>query len=852
MRNPILDWPDALKAGPSICGGKGWNLARLDHYGFEIPKGFVISAGVYSQLLATLTESNLHEAFMQATLPLQNLKAFLVKHGLENSPVAVRSSATSEDGAKASFAGIHESYLNVCGLDEIERAVLRCYASLWSERAISYRKKMNIGDADLACAVVVSELINAQASGVAFSCDPATGRDDLITINANFGLGESVVSGITTPDEYRVHYHQQQEITKQLGEKNKKSVTATSGTKLIDNPGVENISVLSNAQISQLSRLVLRVFHTLGKSEQHQDIEWILDGNKLMLTQARPVTALPSFKLPALVEHDEMWTAGNLRDALPMVMPTLSSGFSYYHINNILRYVVEGAGYVLPEGVNFCRRYEGRYYCNATLMQWLMYDLLDMPTRLTNLSLGGHHECMDIDDAIHSSAIKKAQRLWRSLKFVRYIDQHKKQAEQTFTGVRQYIDEVMQTDLSLLSDKQLQTLCYDVDNRLSSYDRKFIALTSASGAIFVIIRILEKKLADKAPNIANALLAGGASITSANQGYQIFELAELLDEDKSATAWFQSKQYQPMQWQTALPENSKFKHAFRDYLKQFGHRGVYEIDFTRPRWNEDPSYLLDSIKNAIGKSRLTEIRAKQKESAEHAWQLIDKKFSWVERKILRTMLARSLSGAETREMAKSVYVAFLTPVRKLMLELGKRLCQQRLINDTNDIIHCDFSEIASIINGEWSGETLANIVAERKEKRHALEALSAPDVIANNAPRYVHAKPKSNHKNQMQGVAVAPGVAEGKAHVAHTPEQGVDIPEGYVLVAPSTDPGWTPLFLHASALVMETGGYLSHGSIVAREYGIPAVVNVPGAMSAIQPGATLSVNGNQGTVEVTS
>lgn len=853
MDRQLLNWPQALEAGAKISGGKGWNLARLDHYGFEIPAGFIISAEVYSQLLTTLKECDLYESFRKTTLPIKNLKTFLLEHGLDNCPVAVRSSATVEDGINASFAGIHESYLNVCGVKAIEQAILDCYASLWSDRALSYRKKMNIDDNDLACAVVISKLVDAKASGVAFSCDPASGRDDLITINANFGLGESVVSGVTTPDEYRVYAHHQDRIDKQLGSKHKKTVTSDNGTTLIDQPNAATLSALNDEQIKQLSRLVLRVFHTLGRSEQHQDTEWVFDGDKFLLTQARPVTALTRPVLPEVAEYEEVWTAGNIRDAAPMVLPTLSSGFCYRHINDILRYVALGAGYVLPEGINFSRCYEGRYYCNATLLQWLMYDLLDMPPRLTNMNLGGHHPPIEIDFSKHDTAIKKLKRAGRGLKFIRYIDQHKKQAEKIFSEARHFIDDMMQKDISSLSDKQVLQLFYTVEKRLLDYNPIFITLTSASGAIFVIIQMLEKKLGEtQAPIVANALLAGGANITTADQGYRIFELAELLEKDNDAREWFMSERYQPKQWQELLPDDSIFKTAFTDYLKEYGHRAVYEIDFTRPRWNEDPSYLLDSIKNAIGKSKLKAIKAKQQENTALAWNTVNETCNWIERKVIRTMVKRSLKGAEVREMAKSMYVAYLSPMRRFTQELGKRFAAKGIIKEQNDIIHCDMSEVAAIANGEWHGDTLANIVDERKQRQKRLEALSPPDVLINDAPQRALANPASSNSRQMLGVAVAPGRAEGKAHIAITPEQGLDMEDGYVLVAPSTDPGWTPLFLHASALVMETGGYLSHGSIVAREYGIPAVVNIPGAMSVIQNGTKLKVNGDLGTVEITA
>lgn len=852
MNNIILNWPETLAAGSAISGGKGFQLARLHQYGFSIPRGFVLSAELYRQ---QLPQHGQRSDFLNGKLPdnvLDNIEAALRTHGLADKALAIRSSATHEDSATTSFAGIHDSLLNVQGRAAIEKAILQCYASLWSERAVSYRRKMNIDDNEIACAVVISELVEADSAGIAFSCDPASGRTDRIAINANFGLGESVVSGAGQPDHYLLDYHTQDIVEQTLGQKGKRSIVTPQGTALVDQTDKAATAVLNKDQLAQLGRLVMRIYHTLGQGEQHQDVEWLFTDDTLVVSQARPVTALTSYTLPELIGEDETWTAGNFRDAIPMVLPALSRGFARTHIDNIMRHAFDGSGYALPDGLNFGRLYQGRFYCNATLMQWLWYDVAGMDPAITNLNLGGHQATLNIDTDKHDSPKKKLQRLLRTLKFLRYVDQHKKNSPAIFADVRGFIDHVLAKDLTTLNDTELLDLYLSIDQRIYDYDAPFITLTSASGAIFVIIQILEKKFGAEAPNIANALLAGKASITSADQGYELLALAEQVSNDTAALAWFNSETYQPQQWKEALPDDSPFKQGFSDYLGRYGHRAVYEIDFTRPRWSEDPSYLLDTIKNAIGKHQLSAIKTQQQQQAAQAWARVDRELSWATRKLLRYFARRATEGAAVREMAKSTYVKCLTPVRGVILEIGSRLAAQDLIATTNDIFHCDNSELIALLKGEWDGKSLPFIIEQRKQQQQQLQTLTPPDVIINNtAERAVPRKNPSND-SQLLGIAVAPGNAIGPAHVALTPEQGSNIGTGYVLVTPSTDPGWTPLFLHASALVMETGGYLSHGAIVAREYGIPAVVNVAGVMDQINNNAIVIVNGDQGTVEITS
>jgi len=621
------------------------------------------------------------------------------------------------------------------------------------------------------------------------------------------------------------------------------------GTALVEQSGKAELAVLTTDQLSQLGRLVMRIFHTLGEGEQHQDVEWVYTGDEFIVTQARPVTVLANRTLPELQGEDETWTAGNFRDSVPMVLPALSRGFASFHIENIMHHAFDGSGYPLPEGLNFRRLYQGRFYCNASLLQWLWYDVAGIEPVATNVNLGGHQAAIHIADQ-YKTPIQKMRRSWRAMKFLRYVNQQKKSSPALFAEVQTYVDQMMAKDLDSLSDAELLALTTQIDQRIAEYDAPFITLTSASGTIAIIIQILEKKFGTRAPVIANALLVGKGGITSADQGYDLLALAEQVSDDPVALAWFQSASYLPARWCAALPDDSPFKQAFQQYLQRYGHRAVYEIDFTRPRWSEDPSYLLDTIRNAIGKQQLKTIRAQQQARAEQAWAEVNQAFPWLTRKLIRLFARRAAEGAAVREMAKSNYIKLLMPVRAVTLEIGRRLVERGMMSARSDVFHCDHYDLAALLSHEWDGQSLGRNVEQRKRQQQQLQACSPPDVIVNNTPKRVAPRMTSNNARQLQGVAVASGVATGPAHVALTPEQGTHISTGYVLVTPSTDPGWTPLFLHASALVMETGGYLSHGAIVAREYGIPAVVNVAGVMDKIKGGMSVMVDGDQGAVEI--
>lgn len=292
MTIEILNWSQAFASTSDVCGGKAWNLARLHHYGFAIPEGGVITAGLYrsiadSQNIRNLTGQvcdlatgellsaenqllgRLRQAIAAAPLPpsfAQMLAEFLDRRRLFGKPLAVRSSATLEDGSAASFAGMHDTALNIQGPQNIEQAILRCFASLWSARAVAYRRRMNIADSQIAAAVVLCEMVDAQSAGVAFSCDPATGRLDAIAVDANYGLGESVVAGAVDPDRYRIDRFDKSIIDRRIGRKLRCCrAKSAGGTEWVDTASPE-LACLSYDQIRRLAGLCARSFMRWGRA----------------------------------------------------------------------------------------------------------------------------------------------------------------------------------------------------------------------------------------------------------------------------------------------------------------------------------------------------------------------------------------------------------------------------------------------------------------------------------------------------------------------------------------------------------------------------------------------------------
>lgn len=891
----FLDWEEAVSATAGQAGGKGWNLGRLVRYGFKIPQGGVLSAGAFAEfvrfngledtirqvgeqvglddLLNQQANGKLEE-LRQAVLkgqisPLirEELSVKIERLGILNKSLAVRSSATAEDSAGASFAGMHDSFLNVNGLDNILEAVKGCYASLWTPRAVAYRRKLDIPDAEVLPAVVIMEMVNAQSSGIAFSRDPRTGRWNDVVVNAGFGLGEAIVGGMIEPDEYHIDSIQPIPpiISKKIGRKEGMTVAkADGGTQFVSLDQVDETKstafessaskltkaklaaakqVLSDNDIIRLCYLVKRVYAALGEGVVDQDIEWAFDGRDFVLLQARPVTSI-QYALPAeLKKQPEIWSNGNFKDAIPMVQASLSWDMTKILIEGLLTEAFKVMRYDMPAGAEWSQLIQGRGYLNISLMQWLYYDALGLSPADTNRVTGGHQPEINVGKRKTGKALTGV----RLMRLLLAMNRERKNSPRVFAANKEYMQK-WHTDLTGLTDREL------LDKMQEAYVLSMqivptvaMANSAAGGPLNALISVLEKHFPGRGSAVDNALLVGRANVTSAEHGYKLLELAELAGRDRDAQAYFAEENYAPKEWNAKLPEGSPFKAGFKEFLAEYGHRAVYEGDIMNPRWYEDPTYLLDFIRSMIGQADTAALRSQQQKQAAQAWQEVEAKVPWTKRAIIKWWLNQAIHGVRFRERAKSELVRGADSLRYSVVEVGRRLVERGILNSPEDAFYCSRADMFSILNGDWDGTGLGQLAADRKARKEELATLTPPDVIIDGVEQCAAELPAVDGE-ALVGLGVATGRAKGVArHVRH-PHEGGRLGKGEVLVAPSTDPGWTPMFLKASAVVMETGGYLSHGAIVAREYGVPAVVNIPGVMKIVQDGQEIVVDGDEGKI----
>ncbi|HEY7675951.1 MAG TPA: PEP/pyruvate-binding domain-containing protein [Candidatus Methylomirabilis sp.] len=875
--NPlVLSYGDAATAGPAVVGGKGWSLGRLHRYGFPVPPGGVLAAAVYTQLMAapavralaaeagrlraddTVTPEGsralaaLREGIEATSLPsgvADGVSAFLREAALAEAPIAIRSSATAEDGAKASFAGVHRSVLGVLGVDAALRAIRTCFASLWTREAVAYRRRMGIPDDAVACAAVLCRMIGGPhggrppAAGVAFSCDPRTGRRDRIIINVAPGLGEAVVGGRVNPEEITVSIH---------------------GRRLLVSGRVgREEHTPADAWAAQLARLVLRIQWALGDGQDPQDVEWAYDGRQFWILQARPVTRAPRITFPGTTHLPVIWSNGNLKDAVPGVPTTLTWDTIQGVIREMLYTATESAGYGGLEGGEPVRRIRGRAYFDLTDLQWAFYDAFGYPPRLFNRELGGHQPEIPLPPGNPFRSPGGVRRVRARLRLMRALWRHARTYPADTARIRSEARSLRAIPLEPLRDAELVERLDEQTETARCFAREF-QLGNALMWDNLLIGLLERYRPGRGRALAAGLMAGSGRVVSAEHGYGLFELAAAAAADPEARAYLERRPLDPQGWRRLSPQ-SAFRSALAMFLEEYGHRSVYEAEMANPRWREDPSFLLEQVRLDLAEGRTQVERGAARATHQQAETEVRQLPLWA-RPAVRWLAANARAAAARREAGKSALAALYEPTRSLALEIGRRLAARGALDAATDVFHLAWVELQAFLLGEWDGWSARTLVGDRVAQREAwfageardyyiLDAEGRPAVLPIVTPAVTGSVPlpddlRARRGRHLAGVGAAAGRCAGRARIIRHPEAGYRLERGEILIAPSTDPGWTPLFLRAAGVVMEMGGYLSHGAIVAREYGIPAVVNVPGLLDLVRDGQSLIVDGTSGWVVV--
>lgn len=863
-------------------GGKAANLGELTRAGLPVPPGWTLTTEAYRQaadvagLAKVIAEGGpglaraARERLLATPVPEEVAKAVVEAYEeMGGGPVAVRSSATAEDLPFASFAGQQDTYLNVVGAGALLDAVRRCWASLWTDRAVAYRESNGIDHDTVRLAVVVQVMVDARVAGVMFTADPVTGRRHQAVIDAAPGLGEAVVSGAVNPDRFVVDTSGDTTgpriLDRHEGDK-RLAVRPLPGGGTAHAEDVPGGLCLTDEQVRDLAALGARVEAHYGAP---QDTEWAIDGDgALWLTQARPVTTL--YPLPE----------------------TAREGLRVYFSVNVAQGVL---GPITPMGLAAFRLTGAGA---AGLFGYGPDDPLDGPAFMFE---AGGRLWLDLTTAVRSRAGRAIlpRALWLG--------------EARTAAVLDGLFADPRLGVVHTSRRPVLRAVARFARRVHAPVRVLDALVSPARARAHARRVgdlLERRLrvpADATPaqrlDHAERVLAGTfpavvSIMPIVITGYALFALAarlsgtpveEMQDVLRSVPGnpttemdlelWALATRIEPEPFRELtvaellrglrggeLPP--KARHEIARFLDTYGHRGVAEIDLGVPRWSEQPEHILGVLANylrmepgALTPDRLFARGEAEAESAAAAIVARARSRGRLRGAVTAFALRRTRAYAGLREMPKFFLVRVLAGIRHSMLEVGAHLAAAGVLGSAEDVFFLRFDEARAALPGAARAPEGASsgpgrtsdgwraLVAERRagyeqerRRRHVPRVMlsdgTEPEALAG---------PHAGPPGSLTGTPASAGSVTGPARVVLDPV-GAHLEPGEILVCPSTDPGWTPLFLTAGGLVMEMGGAMSHGAVVAREYGIPAVVGVPEATHRVTTGRLITVNGAAGTV----
>jgi pyruvate,water dikinase len=829
---PLAD----LGAGDiGIAGGKGANLGELIRAGFPVPDGFVIATDAYVAAAAAAgvdpaDPEAARARLVAAPVPPEIARAVDAAYRTLGGRVAVRSSATAEDLPEASFAGQQDTILDVADEAGLLDAIRRCWASLWNERAVAYRATHAVDERALRLAVVVQRMVDARSAGVLFTADPITGRRHRAAIDAVRGLGEQLVSGAVNPDHYLVD-PRTGEVLERRGD------------------------VLGDQRLKELAAIGERIEAHYGKP---QDIEWAIDDRRLWIVQSRDITTL--YPLPAgapdpdrelRVYFSVNVAQGVMQPFTPMGLQTfrLISGALARAIGRPLADPVAGAAAMADSGLRLwidltaVLRSEGAREIPARLLSVMEARSTGVVTRL-------------LEDP--RLAPRRGSRLRSALTVLRAVAHTGAppvlirallRPEATRDRLLRQVDELIRSDVGPLT-----TLA----ERLDAFERMFLMrlptlfprLVAMVAGGMVSYNRAARLLRDVATaDEMRTVLRGLPFNPTTEMDLALWGIAQRTRDDPASRAALADRPPADLAAEYrrgTLP--APLQRELAMFLDRYGHRAIAEIDLGLPRWSEDPTHLLGAIANyhrLDGGALAPDAQfARGAREAEAMIATLLSRVHGPRRVVARALFRRVRALSGVREAPKFHIVRVFARGRAILAPVGEALAVAGRIARADDIWFLTLPDARRALAGD---DMRAVVAARRAEYERETRRRHVPRVLLSDGADAEAAFAAPAVDGAIRGTPASPGVARGVAHVMLSPA-GARLEPGEILVAPATDPGWTPLFLTAGALVMEMGGMMSHGAVVAREYGIPAVVGVPNATERIASGEEIVVDGSAGTV----
>lgn len=866
MSSFVFSFQDIDKTEINLVGGKGANLGELSKIDeINVPEGFCISTEAFKNIIEennsikqsieqlsglkvedknkiSKLSSEIRNAIEKIEIPkniTEEIANYLSKFGKKNS-YAVRSSATAEDLPNASFAGQQDTYLNIIGKDEILKHISKCWASLFTERAVIYRIQNGFAHNKVYLSVVVQKMIFPEVSGIMFTADPITSNRKVLSIDASFGLGEALVSGIVNADNYKISNGKI--INKKISTKKLTIYSLKNGGTAEQkiSPDKQNKQALTNKQILQLDNIGRKIEERFGYP---QDIEWCLADNKFYTVQSRPITTL--YPIPEATDKENRVYVSVGHQQM-MTDPIKPLGMSFYLL-------------MTPAPM---RKAGGRLFVDIT-RHLSTYDsrkkIIDVMGKFAPLIKDALLTVAKRKDFIKYSNDKKAtgnSNRVMSWKYTDQLESDPKIAEDLIKISEQSLEEAKQNIKDKSGVELLDFILEDLQQL-----KKVMYNPKSTDVIMVAMHVsawLNKKmlkwLGEK--NAADTLSLSVSNNITSEMGLDLLNVADVIRPYPEVSDYLQNTKADNF-----LDELVKFnggkevKNVICDYLDKYGMRCGGEIDITKTRWSEKPIILVPMILNNIknfepnaGNNKFEqgkqEALKKEQDLLARLEQLPNGKQKARETKKMISLL-RNFIGY--REYPKYGMISRYFVYKQALLKEAEQLVKNNVINEKEDIYYLTFEELQEVVKTQHLDK---QIIDKRKEEYKFYEKLTPPRVITSDG-EIITAKYKRENipKNALIGQAVSSGIIEGRARVILNMED-TNLGDEDILVTSFTDPSWTPLFVSIKGLVTEVGGIMTHGAVIAREYGLPAVVDIENATKLIKDGQMIRVNGTEGYVEI--
>jgi pyruvate,water dikinase len=873
MHSYVLGFQEIDTTKLALVGGKGANLGELSRIeGIQVPEGFCVTTEAYQEIIGnneefhslldqlSLLKADNREGIGEISTRIRKVvEGIALPKGIaneitrhleqlgENNAYAVRSSATAEDLPTASFAGQQDTYLNILGKDAILQHISKCWASLFTDRAVTYRIQNGFDHRKVQLAVVIQRMVFPQAAGILFTADPITSNRKVTSIDASFGLGEALVSGLVNADIYKVRDGRIVD---------KKISTKTLAIYALKEGGTEekrieaerqNMQTLTDEQIVQLERMGRRIEAHFGCP---QDIEWCQASDTFYIVQSRPITTL--YPIPDVQDgKNHVYMSFSHQQMMTDAMKPL--GVSFFQLG------LEDTPLI---------QIGGRLFID------LAHDLASPIGRRIVLFAMGR-----IDPLIHNAlkSLMKRKALMKSLSHgkrvfgmgagyftwalpvqaIKIYRTNNAAIVQTLMSRNEASLRELQQRIADLSGDELFTFILEARKQL----KEAIEDPRSMGVVYVGIyaanwmnKNMEKWLGEK--NAADSLSQSVANNVTAEMGLALLDVADVVRQYPAVMEYLQHADDETFFEELEKLEGGKaVADSIGEYLRKYGMRCPGEIDITRTRWAEKPTLLipmiLNNIKNFAPGSHQVISEQKRMEAEQKEQELISRveRLPGGKQKAQNTkkMISRLRNFIGYREYPKYLMVWHYWILKQALLSEAVKLVQKGVIREKEDIYYLSFEELREVVR---TNRLDYSIITKRKEEYEVYEKLTPPRVMTSEGEVLSGEYDTGTiPKGALAGVPVSSGTIEGRARVILRMEDA-DIEEGDILVTTYTDPSWTPVFLSIKGLVTEVGGTMTHGAVVAREYGLPTVVGVENAPKLIKDGQRIRVNGTEGYVEI--